>query len=196
MADGNTNTSINQEQQATQQTAQSQQTPTVEIDYDKLSSILQGKQSVTEDKVLSGYFKSQGLSSEEATQAIAQFKQQKAAQEPDIGALQTQLAQARQAEAQAKLENAATVQALTMGIDIKTMPYLLKMVDMNGAVGDDGAISTEALTNAINKVLEDVPALKPEKQENRGFQIGAGNSGQETAKDTDILVGIFGNKKG
>ena len=46
----------------------------VEVDYDKLASIVNKKSSTTEDKVLQGYFKNQGLSPEEAAQAIQQFK--------------------------------------------------------------------------------------------------------------------------
>lgn len=189
-------TNKQEQQQPAQQQPSNQQSPAVEIDYDKIASLIQGKQTVTEDTVLKSYFKQQGLSPEEMTQAIAQFKQVKATQEPDVGALQTQLTQAQQEAAQARLESAATVQALSMGVDVKTVPYLLKIADLSGAAGEDGTVSTEALTNAINKVLEDVPALKPEKQENKGFQIGAGNSGQETQTDNNVLANIFGNKKG
>lgn len=55
-----------------------QQTQPFEFDYEKLASIVNGKQSVTEDTVLKNYFKQQGLSQEEATQAMQQFKEQKA----------------------------------------------------------------------------------------------------------------------
>ena len=43
-------------------------TPTpapVEIDYDKLAQLISGKQAATEDSLLKGYFKQQGLSQEE-----------------------------------------------------------------------------------------------------------------------------------
>ena len=36
--------------------------PAPQIDYEKLAQIVAGKQSVTEDSVLRGYFKQQGLS--------------------------------------------------------------------------------------------------------------------------------------
>lgn len=196
MADENTKTDQQQTQQTAQQESNNQQTTAMEVDYTKIQQMLDGTLAAKEDTALKAYFRQQGLSQDEMAQAITQFKQQKAAQEPDVGALQTQLTQMQQEAAQAKLERAATVQAISLGIDVNTVPYLLKMADLTDAVGEDGAISTEALTNAINKVLEDVPALKPEKQENKGFQIGAGNSGQQPATDDNILAGIFGNRKG
>lgn len=39
---------------------------------------------------------------------------------------------------------------------------------------EDGKISEESVKTAINKVLEDVPQLKPAAADNRGFQIGGG----------------------
>lgn len=72
--------------QPSQQTAQQGgQAPA--IDYDRIAQILEGKQAATEDSVLKGYFKQQGLSKEEMDQAIATFKQQKAASQPDVNAL-------------------------------------------------------------------------------------------------------------
>ena len=43
--------------------AGAQQTP--QFDYDKLASLIAGKQTVTEESVLKGYFKQQGLSKEQ-----------------------------------------------------------------------------------------------------------------------------------
>ena len=48
------------------------------FDYDKLANLIAGKQSVTEESVLKGYFKQQGLSKEQMEQAITAFKQQQA----------------------------------------------------------------------------------------------------------------------
>ena len=53
-----------------------QQTQPFTFDYEKLASIVNGKQSVTEDTVLKNYFKQQGLSQDEATQAMQQYKRQ------------------------------------------------------------------------------------------------------------------------
>lgn len=159
-------------------------TPTpapVEIDYDKLAQLISGKQAATEDSLLKGYFKQQGLSQEEMEQAIAAFKQQKAANTPDVGALQTQMTQAQAAAQQAQIQAAATLEAVALGIDAKSIPYILKLADFSQAVGQDGKINNETVNNALKKVLEDIPALKPQTTGTAGFvQVGAvsGSAGE------------------
>lgn len=90
-------------QQQSQQPVQqgNQQTQPIQIDYDKIQQMLNGTLEAKQDTALKAYFKQQGLSEGEMTKAISQFKAQKASQEPDVGALQTQLTQAQQEAAQA-----------------------------------------------------------------------------------------------
>ena len=149
-----------------------QQTQPFEFDYEKLASIVNGKQSITEDTVLKNYFKQQGLSQEEATQAMQQFKEQKAKNTPNVSAMQTQLAQAQTLAQKAEVEKAAILEAVGLGLDEKTIPYVLKMADLSNVTEQDGKVNAENLKNAINKVLEDVPQLKPVQELQRGFQIG------------------------
>ena len=179
-------------QPSQQTTQQGSQAPA--IDYDRIAQILEGKQAATEDSVLKGYFKQQGLSKEEMDQAIAAFKQQKAASQPDVNALTQQAAQAQAEARQAQIQSAATMAAVTLGIDAKTIPYVLKMADLSQVMGQDGKINDEALKNALNKVLEDVPALKPQAAGSTGFiQVGAAGSGQQGASaDQEALKKAFG----
>lgn len=155
--------------------ANTQQTTSHEIDYEKLASIIQGKQNVTEDTVLKSYFKQQGLSPEEMKQAIATFKEQKAKNQPDVSAMQQQIADSTKQMQQAAVRQAATMEAVTLGLNAKTIEYVLKLADLDGCMSDKGEADPEKIKAAINKVLEDVPALKPVNDKNTGFQIG-GNS--------------------
>lgn len=176
--------------------AGSQQTQAPAIDYAKIQQMLDGTLAAKEDTALKAYFKQQGLSQEEAEQAMAAFKQQKAAQQPDVGAIQAQLAQAQAAAQQAQLQSAATVAAVTLGIEAKTIPYVLKMADLSQAMGQDGKINEEAVKSALNTVLEAIPALKPQAGAATGFiQVGAA-SGEQTQQTVDTeLDRIFGVKK-
>lgn len=172
-----------------------QQGQNVQIDYNRIQQMLDGTLAAKEDTALKAYFKQQGLSQQEVEQAIAAFKTQKAANTPDVNAMQTQLGEAQQAAQKAQVENAAIMQAVQLGVDAKTIPYLLKMADLSGVLDKDGKISEETLKNALNKVLEDVPALKPQAQQQTGFQFGASGSNQQQANQNDQLAAIFGNKK-
>lgn len=175
------------------QQAQSQQAATPQIDYAKIQQMLEGTLSAKEDVALKAYFKQQGLSQEEAEQAMATFKAEKAKNQPDIGALQQQAAQAQAAAQQAQLQAAATMAAVTLGIDAKTIPYVLKMADLGQVMGQDGKIIDDALGNALKKVLEDVPALKPQAAGSTGFiQVGAAGGNQQQTATDDALKKAFG----
>lgn len=171
------------------------QTPPA-IDYEKIQQMLEGTLKAKEETALKAYFKQQGLSEEEMQQAIAAFKQQKAQNQPDVSALQgqltnaqTQLSQAQAAAQQAQIENAATMMAVSLGIDAKTIPYVLKMADLSKVMGQDGKINDEAMKSALNQVLEDVPALKPQAKGSSGFvQIGAAGGKPPQGSDGPISL--------
>ena len=172
-----------------------------EIDYDKIASILDGKQKATEESVLKGYFKQQGLTGDEMKSAIEMFKKDKASREPNIDELNKQIADGQSAVAQANqraLMAETKVEAMTMaselGVEQKTIPYLLKMADLS-SVTKDGQIDQDKLKESLNAVLKDIPQLKvsPEDKPN-GFKIGADTGGQQSGND-EQLAQIFGIKR-
>lgn len=164
---------------------QQNQTPT--FDYEKLAGIIAGKQSVAEDTVLKNYFKQQGLSEDDMKQAISAFKQQKAESQPDVNAMQQQLNVAMQQAQQAVIEKEAYLLSGELGIDLKTMPYLMKMADLSAVTTADGKVDQDKLKEALNKVLEAVPQLKPQADtQQNGFRtIGAGPQQQSAQKPNE-----------
>lgn len=181
------------QQTGTQQSNTQQAGPA--FDYDKLASIIAGKQSVAEDTTLKGFFKQQGLSKEEVDQAISAFKQQKAANTPDATALQAQATQAQQMVKQMQIEQTATLEAVKLGIPAETIPYVLKMADFAEVTGTDGKVDAAKVKEELDKVLKAVPGLKPQAQAQTGFQIGAPGNNQQTGSNESSLAAIFGNKK-
>ena len=138
MAENNTGTqsSTGTQSNTTTQTEpqNNPQTPPA-IDYGKIQQMLDGTLAAKEDTALKAYFKQQGLSQQEVEQAISAFKEQKAANQPDVAGMQNQITEtqnqltAAQAAAQAaKVETAATMMAVSLGLDAKTIPYVLKML--------------------------------------------------------------------
>lgn len=165
----------------------------VQIDYAKIQQMLEGTLAAKEDTALKAYFKQQGLSQQEAEQAMSAFKAEKAKNQSDPEALQSQVAQAQAEALQAQVQSAATLAAVALGIDAKTIPYILRLADLSQAAGQDGKINEENIKNALNKVLEDVPALKPQAAGTAGFvQVGAGGGGQQQAAPDEALKKAFG----
>ena len=158
---------------------------TPEIDYEKIASIVEGKQKVAEDTVLKNYFKNQGLTGEEMAQAISSFKSQKASAQPDVANLRVAQAQALQT----KIESNLQLAAIKQGVGSNVLPYVLKLADQTNLTLDSKNEDYEAV---IAKVLEDVPAFKPEATASTGFtQVGStGDVKQSTTNDE--LLKIFG----
>ena len=183
-----------QSQTQTQQAATGQAAQT--IDYEKIQQMLDGTLAAKENTALKAYFSQQGLSQQEAEQAIAAFKAEKAKNTPDVGALQAQAAQSQAAAQQAQIQAAATLAAVGLGIDAKSIPYVLKLADFSQVIGQDGKLNDETMKNALNTVLEAIPALKPQAAAANGFvQVGAPTQqNTQTAVDAE-LDRIFGTKK-
>lgn len=194
MSEGNNN-------QKTQNQPEGNQPDTATMpafDYDKLANLINGKQNVTEDTVLKSYFKQQGLSADEMTQAISAYKAQKAEKTPDVAKLQNDISSANDARMQAVIGQNATLEAVKQGVDVKSIPYVLKMADFSSVADEDGNINAEKLTEAIKTVLDDVPALRGNKnsgEEKGGIQKIGGDGGQPSNATEDALRGIFGIKK-
>ena len=161
------------------------------FDYDKLASLITGKQSVTEDTVLKSYFKEQGLSADEMKEAIGAFKKQKAKNTPDFAKMQSEV---ESAKLMAEVNQSATLEAVKQGVDIATVPYVLKIADFSKAV-TDGKVNAEKLTEAVKKVLDDIPALKGKPAENgTGVKKIGGDGNSDKNLTEDALRGIFGIK--
>lgn len=176
---------------------------TAQFDYDKLASIIDGKLKVTEDSVLKGYFKEQGLTGDEMKSAIEMFKQDKASKQPDISALNQQIADGEEAvlEAESRALYAETqLEAMSLaselGVDQKTIPYLMRMADLTDVI-TDGRPDQDKLKESLNGVLKDLPQLKASAEDKpNGFKIGAGD-GDKTSATNEELSRIFGvSKKG
>ena len=178
-----------------QQTAQP-----VAIDYDKIASLVEGKQKVAEEQVLKGYFKQQGLSADEMASAIEMFKKDKASRVPNVDELKSQISEGqirvdeankRWLDAETKLE--AYRIAPSLGVDPTTLPYVLKMADTSKVV-KDGKVDADALKESISEVLKDLPQLKADPEiNNKGFKVGADNDNQQGITNAE-LAKIFGVK--
>ena len=159
------------------------------IDYEKIASIVEGKQKVAEDTVLKNYFKNQGLTGEEMAQAISIFKSQKASAQPDVASLQEELRVAQAQALQTRIESNLQLAAIKQGVGSNVLPYVLKLANSTNLTLDSKNEDYEAV---IAKVLEDVPAFKPEATASTGFtQVGStGDVKQSTTNDE--LLKVFG----
>lgn len=170
------------------------------IDYDKLAEIINKGTQSKENAILKSYFEQQGMSQDDITQAIKDFKankQAKAQQEAEnLSNLQKENEQLKAQILQDKINNIANQQALKLGLGANVIPYVTKLADLSKVTNDKGEVDEKLVGEALNKVLTDIPSLKPSTQQSQqnGFvQVGSGNGGQQTNTNEQISK-IFGNK--
>lgn len=150
------------------------------IDYEKIQGMIDSRNQKTEESVLKSYFQSQGLSADEMNEAIKTYKTQKEENNKkkleDNTALQSQLQEANAKALKSEIEKEAYIQASELGIDTKTIPYLTKLADFSTVSNEKGEIDGEKVKEALNKVLTDIPSLKPSENSSKGITIGADSS--------------------
>ena len=175
-----------QGQQAQQQATQQQEV----IDYSKIEAMISKGTQQKESAILKSYFEQQGMTEEEVKSAITSYKaeQSKKADEQK-NAFDTMKAENEQLKAQilqSNIDAKANSIGLDMGVDKNAVAYLVKMADLSKAVNEKGEISEEAIKEAFEEVLKNVPALKSSVNSNNGFKVGADSHQQENDK-TNML---------
>lgn len=91
--------------------------------------------------------------------------------------------------AKANTERSATLEAIRMGVDPKQIDYVLKLAEFPKNA------DKKAITTAIQKVLDDVPAFRKNTSSgSKKIHIGAEHSGEEN-QQSDMLAKVFGNRK-
>lgn len=181
--------------------AQTVETPSsVSVDYEKLAGVLDKRTSGKEDKVLQGYFKSQGLSPEEANQAMAAFKQQQIEKEnqknQEYQNTIKELEKLKAEKQETVVSDSFTKLANADNVPNEKLPFLLKMVERDGVVKEDGTVDELKAKAAYDAVLKAFPEFKVSTEGGSGFQQigGAGGEGAGTGADAQ-LDAIFGIKK-
>ena len=116
--------------------------------------MIDGRNAKTEDSILKSYFQKQGLSSEEMESAIDAFKTQKAnqvnSQNKELSDTQASLQKVQLENQRLKIEKKAYDFIDDLNIENKTMPYLLKMADLNSCVDKEGNVLDETLKAALS----------------------------------------------
>lgn len=149
----------------------------------QLERIVSEREQRAGNAALKSFFRQQGMSEEEVSEAVAQYKQARRDSQSDVDVLTAQLREAQQATMRSQLEYQAAMHALKLGVDVSTVPYLLRLADLGDVRDESGAVSEERLTQALEKVLTDLPALRSEKTQSQGFvQIGAAQQNEADAQ--------------
>lgn len=186
----------NNNQQQNQQAGNQQQAPNYDEIFKKLDAILDKRA----DGLAKSALKDNGVEESEISDIVKAYREQKQSRQTEqYNALTTAnqtIQDLKNQIAERDLNDAFSAAALDLGVDAGTLPYVSRLADKSDVLGADGKPDKEKVKASINKVLEDVPALKASANENKGFvQVGAKNTSSSGSEDTDAkLRKAFGLK--
>ena len=177
------------------QTQATQQVTAPEIDYGKIEAMINKGTQQKENAILKSFFEQQGMTEDEVKTAISSYKAEQGKKvEEQKNAYANMQAENEQLKAQILQNNInakATDIGLDMGVDKNAVAYLIKMADLSKVVNEKNEISEEAIKNAFEEVLKNVPALKASTNSNNGFKVGADSQQQENDR-TNMLRKVAG----
>lgn len=179
---------------------QTQETPATP-NYDEIFSKLDAILDKRADGLAKSALKDNGMEESEVADIVKAYREQKqtkaAEQANALTTANQQIAELQKQIAERDVNDAFSAAALELGLDATAMQYVGRLADKTGVLGEDGKPNPEKVKEAINKVLEDVPALKTSANANKGFQpVGAkAGDGADSGEDADKkLRSYFGLK--
>jgi len=169
------------------------------IDYDKLAEVVSRRSAGTEDKVLQGYFKQQGLTSDQAAEAIHQYKQAQATKQQEeqqrIANMQSENEKLKAQILNANIDQKVAELAGTMELQTEKVPFLCKLIDRTNATEKDGKLIDDNIKKAIEEVVTAFPDFKSTSRSGGFQQIGGGSQGSGGSGIEETLDAIFGITK-
>lgn len=163
--------------------------------FEKLDSIIDNKSNGVARSAL----RDNGFEDEEIKNIVKQWRDNKQTKSQEntakINDLTSQVSTLQNQLITEKVNNQAFLCGLDLGLDSKTIPYVVKLADLSTATNDKGEISVENIKTAMSKVLDDVPSFKPSNNNNGFMKVGADTSNGAKATQEDVLANIFGTRK-
>ena len=162
------------------------------IDYGKLEEIINKGINQKENSILKSYFSQQGLSEEEMKEAISNFKNSRKSEEEknnkEYETLTNNYANLQKQFNQEKINNALNLALIKKGLTEEQIPFISKMVEVEGVLNDKSEINKEKLNENIENVFKAFPNLINKKEEKPLIQIGTSSDNSQYDESSDALL--------
>lgn len=177
-------------------TGAQQNAPNYDEIFNKLDAILDKRA----DGLAKSALKDNGIEETEIADIVKAYREQKQAkaneQTTALSDAQKQIQDLQKQIADRAIDDAFNAAALELGVDAKQLPYVSRLASRDDILGADNKPDADKVKAAINKVLEDVPALKASANSNQGFvTVGAktgegAGSGEDSEKKLRSYFGL------
>lgn len=158
-----------------------------DVDYDKLADIVSKRSATTEDSVLKGYFKEQGMSQEEMGAAIKQFKDNQSTKKNEEATRQQKLMDENTKLRDQILNTTidSRINALAAGVQAAKIPYLTKLINRSELSDKDGKVDDEKVKAAIEAVCKDFPDFKDSTESGSGVKKIGGDGNSSASEEAE-----------
>ena len=174
--------------------------PATTPNYDEIFSKLDAILDKRSEGLAKSALKDNGIEESEIADIVKAYREQKQTkaneQATALTEAQKTIADLQKQIADRTLDDAFSTAAIELGVDAKQVPYVSRLAARDGVLGTDNQPDIEKVKAAINKVLEDVPALKASANANKGFvPVGAktgegAGSGEDAEKKLRSYFGL------
>lgn len=193
---GTQNPAQNAENGAPSATSAQQAAPNYDALFAKLDAILDKRS----DGLAKSALKDNGIEDSDIADIVKAYREQKQTKANEQATALTnankQIADLQKQIADRAIDDAFNTAALELGVDAKQLPYVSRLAARDDILGADNKPDADKVKAAINKVLEDVPALKASANANKGFvpigsKTGEGaGSGEDAEKKLRSYFGL------
>jgi hypothetical protein len=182
-------------------TPNEQTPPATAPNYDEIFAKLDAILDKRSEGLAKSALKDNGVEESEIADIVKAYREQKQTkaneQATALSEAQRTIADLQKQIADKTLDDAFSTAAIELGVDAKQVPYVSRLAARDGMLGEDNKPDIEKVKAAINKVLEDVPALKASSNANKGFVPVGAKSGDGAGSGEDAerkLRSYFGLK--
>lgn len=165
--------------------------------FNKLDAILDKRA----DGLAKSALKDNGIDENEIADIVKAYREQKQSKASEqataLSDAQKTIADLQKQIADRTLDDAFSAAALELGVDTKQVSYVSRLASREDVLGADNQPDVEKVKASINKVLEDIPALKASANANKGFVPVGAKTGEGAGSDDDAqkkLRSYFGLK--
>ena len=175
--------------------------PAAAPNYDEIFSKLDAILDKRADGLAKSALKDNGIEESEIADIVKAYREQKQSKASEqataLSDAQKTIADLQKQIADRTLDDAFSSAALELGIDAKQVPYVSRLAARDDVLGADKQPDIEKVKASINKVLEDIPALKASANANKGFVPVGAKTGEGAGSGDDAekkLRSYFGLK--
>jgi hypothetical protein len=185
------NNNVNVENQGANNTGSNNNTNS-NIDYGKLEEIINKGINQKENSILKSYFQQQGLNEDEMKEAITNFKNSRKSEEEknnkDFENLNNNYSNLQKQFNQERLSNALTLSLMKKGLSENQIPFISKMVEVEGILNDKNEINQDKLNENIENVFKAFPNLIEKEDKKQFIQVGTSNNNSQYEESSDALL--------